>query len=107
MALNDNALVIPAVGYIYTTPPSTARPANRDNPAAPWVDNGHSSEDGLSITFEISTTKRRTWRRPRFDQPGKASSNASTRTPAADFGGPTCTLPSTSSNCRRTRNSRR
>jgi hypothetical protein len=62
VALNDSALVIPGVGFIYTAPPGTARPVNPKAPPAPWLDNGHTSEDGLTITFEISTTKRRTWR---------------------------------------------
>lgn len=62
MALDDNTLVIPGVGYIYTAVPGTTKPAAGAAPAAPWVDNGHTSEDGLSINFEISTTKRRTWR---------------------------------------------
>lgn len=62
MALDDTTLVIPGVGYIYTGPPGTPRPANPVSPAAPWLDNGHTSPDGLTITFEISKTKRRTWR---------------------------------------------
>lgn len=62
MALDDSSLIIPGVGYIYTAPTGTAKPASATAPAAPWVDTGHTSEDGLSISFEISTTKRRTWR---------------------------------------------
>src|SRR5687768_4055190 len=62
MALDDAALVIPGVGYIYTAATGTAKPASPAAPAAPWIDTGHTSEDGLSISFEISTTKRRTWR---------------------------------------------
>lgn len=62
MALDDSTLVIPGVGYIYTAPTGTTKPASAAAPASPWVDNGHTSEDGLSINFEISTTKRRTWR---------------------------------------------
>lgn len=62
MALNDSALVIPGVGYIHTAPTGTTRPTNPAAPPPPWVDNGHTAEDGLTINFEISTTKRRTWR---------------------------------------------
>ncbi|MEV4414014.1 hypothetical protein [Catellatospora sp. NPDC049609] len=62
MALNDNTLVIPGIGYVYTAPTGTAKPASVTAPAAPWVDTGHTSEEGLTVAFEISKTKRRTWR---------------------------------------------
>ena len=62
MALNDAALIIAGTGYVFTAPTGTAKPANLAAPAAPWVDQGHTSEDGLSIAFEMSRTKRRTWR---------------------------------------------
>ncbi|MEV6526889.1 hypothetical protein AB0M43_33655 [Longispora sp. NPDC051575] len=62
MALSDDALVIPGIGYVYDAPVGTTKPANPLNPAVPWVDNGHSSEDGLKINFDISKTKRKTWR---------------------------------------------
>lgn len=62
MALDDSTLVIPGVGYIHTAPTGTSKPADPAAPATPWVDNGHTSEDGLTINFEISKTKRRTWR---------------------------------------------
>ncbi|GIJ50032.1 hypothetical protein Val02_69180 [Virgisporangium aliadipatigenens] len=62
MALDDSTLVIPGVGFIYTAAPGTAKPANVVAPETPWVDQGHTSEDGLTISFEISRTKRRTWR---------------------------------------------
>lgn len=62
MALDDTTLVIPGVGYIYTAPTGTAKPASAAAPATPWVDDGHTSEDGLSVTFELKTTKRKTWR---------------------------------------------
>ena len=63
MPLNDATLTIPGLGYIYSAPPGTTRPVNVVNPAAPWVDNGHTDEDsGLEIKFEIKTTKHRTWR---------------------------------------------
>lgn len=62
MALNDSALIIPGIGYIFSAPTGTAKPVDPAAPVAPWIDNGHTSEDGLSINFTISTTKRRTWR---------------------------------------------
>ncbi|WP_018348226.1 hypothetical protein [Longispora albida] len=62
MALSDDTLIIPGVGFIYDAPTGTAKPANPTSPASPWNDNGHTSTDGLSITFEISKTVRRTWR---------------------------------------------
>jgi len=64
MALTDGALVIPGVGYVYTAPAGTEKPASITAPPSPWVDMGHSTTDGLTIGFEISTTKRRTWRAP-------------------------------------------
>ena len=62
MALDDTALVIPGTGYIFTAPPGTARPTNINAPATPWTDNGHSADDGLTVKFEVKTTKRKTWR---------------------------------------------
>ncbi|GIG63643.1 hypothetical protein Lfu02_80150 [Longispora fulva] len=62
MALSDDALIIPGIGYVYDAPAGTAKPASLTNPAAPWADTGHTSEDGLKISFEISKTKRKTWR---------------------------------------------
>lgn len=64
MPLSDGALTIPGVGYVYTAPTGTPKPTDLAAPASPWVDMGHSSTDGLTISFEISTTKRRTWRAP-------------------------------------------
>lgn len=62
MALDDNTLIIPGTGFIFTAPTGTPKPANLSAPAAPWVDNGHTSDDGLTINFEIAKTKRTTWR---------------------------------------------
>jgi len=60
MALDDSTLVIQGVDFIHTAPPGTPKPADPAAPPAPWVDQGHSSEDGLSITFEMNRTRRRT-----------------------------------------------
>lgn len=62
MALDDTSLVIPGTGFIFTAPTGTTRPVNATTPAAPWVDNGHTAEDGLTVKFELKTTKRKTWR---------------------------------------------
>jgi hypothetical protein len=62
LALDDTTLVIPGTGFVYLSPVGTARPALAAAPAAPWVDMGHSTEDGLTINYEVSTTVRRTWR---------------------------------------------
>ncbi|CAM3433235.1 hypothetical protein [Stackebrandtia soli] len=62
MALDDSTLVIPGVGYVFTAPTGTARPTDPSAPDAAWTDLGHSSEDGLTVTFEIEKTVRRTWR---------------------------------------------
>jgi len=62
MSLDDTTLVIPGVGYIYTAPAGTAKPTSATAPPSTWVDNGHTAEDGLTVTFELKTTKRKTWR---------------------------------------------
>lgn len=62
MSLDDTTLVIPGVGYIYTAPAGTTKPATSSVPVTPWVDNGHTAEDGLTVKFELKTTKRKTWR---------------------------------------------
>lgn len=62
MALDDSTLVIPGVGYIHTAPTGTPKPGNVNAPPNPWVDNGHTAEDGLTVKFDIKTTKRKTWR---------------------------------------------
>ncbi len=62
MALDDTTLIIPGTGYIFTAPTGTAKPTSLTAPGTPWVDNGHTSDDGLTISFEISKTKRTTWR---------------------------------------------
>ena len=56
MALNDNAVVLPAVGYIYVAPVDTASPTPAQiesfNPAtgiSPWVQIGHTSRDDLPV----------------------------------------------------------
>ena len=62
MPLTDGAVIIPGVGYVYTAPTNTEKPADPKNPGATWTDRGHTSEDGLSVSFEISKSLRRTWR---------------------------------------------
>lgn len=56
MALNDNAVVLPAVGYIYVAPVDTASPTPAQietfDPAvgiSPWVQLGHTSRDDLPV----------------------------------------------------------
>lgn len=56
MALNDNAVVLPAVGYIYVAPVDTASPTpaqiesfNPDTGISPWVQLGHTSRDDLPV----------------------------------------------------------
>lgn len=62
MALNDSALNIPGIGYVYTAPVGTPRPEYAELAPAPWTDLGHSSEDGLTINLEVEKTTKRTWR---------------------------------------------
>lgn len=56
MALNDNAVVLPAVGYIYVAPVDTASPTpaqietfDPDTGISPWVQLGHTSRDDLPV----------------------------------------------------------
>jgi hypothetical protein len=56
MALNDNAVVLPAVGYIYVAPVDTASPTPADieafDPATGivgWTQLGHTSRDDLPV----------------------------------------------------------
>lgn len=56
MALNDNAVLTPAVGYIYVAPVDTASPTPAQieafDPTAgisPWVQLGHTSRDDLPV----------------------------------------------------------
>jgi len=56
MALNDNAVVLPAVGYIYVAPVDTASPTpaqiesfNPTTGISPWVQLGHTSRDDLPV----------------------------------------------------------
>jgi hypothetical protein len=56
MALNDNAVVLPAVGYIYVAPVDTASPTpaqiesfNPTTGISPWVQIGHTSRDDLPV----------------------------------------------------------
>ncbi|MGH8791768.1 MAG: hypothetical protein ACRDXX_03880 [Stackebrandtia sp.] len=62
MALNNATLNIPGIGYVYLAPPGTPRPDHATDARSPWVDLGHSSEDGLTITFEVEKTVKKTWR---------------------------------------------
>ncbi|MGH8878198.1 MAG: hypothetical protein ACRD0P_12780, partial [Stackebrandtia sp.] len=61
MPLNDQAVIIPGRGYVYTAPVGTPRPKDPDA-GKPWIDLGHSSEEGLTINLEIERTTKRTWR---------------------------------------------
>lgn len=49
MAINDDATMIPAGGYIYLAPADTAKPVITDPlaPGTPWVSLGHTSLDEL------------------------------------------------------------
>lgn len=56
MALNDNAVVLPAVGYIYVAPVDTASPTpaaietfDPDTGLAGWTQLGHTSRDDLPV----------------------------------------------------------
>lgn len=56
MALNDNAVLLPAVGYIYVAPVDTASPTpaqiesfNPTTGISPWVQLGHTSRDDLPV----------------------------------------------------------
>jgi len=62
MALNNATLSIPGIGYVYLAPVGTPRPDHGTDARTPWVDLGHSSEDGLTVTFEVEKTVKKTWR---------------------------------------------
>jgi len=56
MALNDNSVITPAVGYIYVAPVDTASPTpaqietfDPDTGIASWVQLGHTSRDDLPV----------------------------------------------------------
>lgn len=54
MALDDDAVLVPAVGHYWFNPTAgAAKPANVLAPATPWVDFGHTSlEDPFGLTSE-------------------------------------------------------
>jgi hypothetical protein len=54
MALDDDAVLVPAVGHYWFNPTASApKPANVLEPASPWVDFGHTSlEDPFGLTSE-------------------------------------------------------
>lgn len=45
MALDDNAVTVPGRGYYYVAPSGTAVPSGTGEPAAPWINVGHTSQD--------------------------------------------------------------
>lgn len=70
MALNDNAVITPARGYIYVAPVDTASPSpaaietfDPDTGISPWVQIGHTSRDDLPVFgFDGGDTEvRGTW----------------------------------------------
>lgn len=63
MALDDDAVLNPAVGHYYFAPVGTAKPTDPMAPAAPWADLGHTSlEEPFGITSEGGeTTTLGTW----------------------------------------------
>ena len=61
MALDDGTLHIPGTGYIYLADPSTVAPTVMP-PGVDWTDLGHTSEDGLTINYEVDKEVLRTWR---------------------------------------------
>ncbi|MGH8876282.1 MAG: hypothetical protein ACRD0P_02895 [Stackebrandtia sp.] len=60
--LTDGATIIPGKGYIYTAEPGTDRPEYGTEAPPPWVDLGHTSEEGLTISLEVERTVKKTWR---------------------------------------------
>lgn len=61
MALDDGTLHIPGTGYIYLADASTVAPTVMP-PGVAWTDLGHTSEDGLTINYEVDKEVLRTWR---------------------------------------------
>lgn len=59
MATNTDALMIPGTGQIWIAPADTAEPTAA--PATPWVDLGHTSEEGITLNKEVTREPRPTW----------------------------------------------
>lgn len=66
MALDDGAVLIPGLGYLYIAPAEEAKPASLTAPASPWENFGHTSrEDGLTITRDGGDSEvLGTWQNP-------------------------------------------
>lgn len=60
MSANSAALVVAGVGEIYVNATDTAEPTTY--PYTGWTDLGHTSVDGLTLNFEMSTESLSTWR---------------------------------------------
>lgn len=62
MATNTTALLIPGTGQIWIAPKDTVEPTAA--PSTPWIDLGHVSEEGITVTNEVTTEPRPTWPAP-------------------------------------------
>src|SRR5690606_13688633 len=64
MALSDSAVVVPGTGNIYVADKDEAFPNDLDSIPVDWVNVGHTSIEGLTMTFEIESEALRTWQSP-------------------------------------------
>jgi len=54
-------LFVAGTGHIWTAPKDTATPVPPTAPATPWIDNGLTTEDGVTLTFGRTTDTVKAW----------------------------------------------
>jgi hypothetical protein len=61
MALDATELFIPGTGHVYSAAEGTAMPTDVTTPGTGWSEHGYTTEDGVTLTFGISTDDIKGW----------------------------------------------